>query len=82
MTLGPLTVRFLDTEVTNYERDLLIRTASERTTGSEYFTFNVFNVRLDVDNQQVTVEDALDANVEETSPLSDFLSALTSMNPR
>lgn len=80
MSLGSLTLRFLAEEATQYERDRLLRVANERTAGVEYFTFNVFNVRLDFDAEQVTVEDELDPESEETSPISDFLAALTAMD--
>jgi hypothetical protein len=82
VTIGPLTARFLDAEVTEYERSILIRAAGERSARNQYFAFNVFNVRLDFENEQATVEDELDAGVEESLPLSELISALVSMGPR
>lgn len=77
MSLGHLTLRFLHEEADSYVRRRLLDTASRRTSGSEFFTFNAFNVNMDFDNRTVTVEDEFDADSEETTAMEDFLAALS-----
>jgi hypothetical protein len=79
MTLGPLTLRFLDLEVTAFERDLMLRAARERTRGIEHFSFNIFNVLIDVDRKVVTIEDDLDSEIEEEADMDEFLAALAAI---
>lgn len=76
MSLGELTLRFLRDEADRYVREQLLAVVDRRASGVEYFTFNVFNVKMDFDDSTVTVEDDLDADCEESSPMKDFLSAL------
>jgi hypothetical protein len=80
MTLGPLALRFLDLEVTAHDRDLMLLAARERTQGIEHFSFNIFNVLIDVDRNVVTIEDDLDADSEEEVSMDEFLTTLTSMH--
>ncbi len=76
MTFGPLTQHILASEMDDFERDQLLNAASPGRQGSQYFTFNVYNVCLDFDSGQASIEDELDAAAAETVPLDEFLAAL------
>ncbi|NOY55275.1 MAG: hypothetical protein GXP34_04730 [Actinobacteria bacterium] len=56
-------------------RDLLLE-AMGRSSGTEYFTFNVFNVLIDADRGVVTVEDELDPAASCTTSRGSFVSRL------
>ncbi len=43
------------------------------TSSDHYLTFNVFNVAISHENNTVTVEDVLDADIECTTSLTDFV---------
>lgn len=70
--------RFFSEECTRYVRDLLLE-ALERTSGTEYFTFNVFNVLIDADRGVVTVEDELDPSASCTTSRESFKSRLEAL---
>lgn len=76
MSIGYLTLRFLREEADGYVRRRLLEAANRRTSGSEYFTFNAFNVNMNFDEKIVTVEDEFDADSEETIAIEEFLAAL------
>lgn len=78
MTMDRLLDEFLKYEVDDYIRTQLQEAAANLTTGSRYFTYNAFNVRLDADSGTATVEDELDVNREVTLGLDTFLLLLES----
>ena len=78
MTTDRLLEEFLKYEVDDYIRTQLRDAAASLITGSRYFTYNAFNVRLDVDSGTATVEDELDVNREVTLGLDAFLLLLGS----
>lgn len=41
--------------------------------GERYFTFNRFNVRLDLDAGVATIEDELDPDIELVLPMGEFM---------
>jgi hypothetical protein len=70
--MGEVADRFFTEEANEHVRRMLADEIQSRTTGSRYFTFNVFNVRIDVDRNVATIEDELDPASEESIPLADF----------
>ena len=64
--------RFFAEEANDYVRGVLDRELSSRTSGSHYFTFNVFNVRLNFDHGLATIEDELDAGSSESLSLDEL----------
>jgi hypothetical protein len=76
MSFGELTRRFLRDEANGYVRERLLAVVDHRASGVEHLTFNVFNVNMDFDSGTVTIEDELDADVEESVPMREFLAAL------
>jgi len=66
----------LEQEMTAYERGEILQAVRQRPSGRHYLTFNVFNVLMDFDSSTATVEDELDADVAESLPLDEFLSAI------
>ncbi len=76
MTSQSLVDRFFEQDCTAYVRGLLQAAVSKPTGGSEYFTFDIYNVLVDRDNGSVTLEDELEANVSETVSIQDFSSRL------
>ena len=73
MIMDRLLEEFLKYEADAYVRAQLLDAAAGLTSGSRYFTYNAFNVRLDADSSTATVEDELDVNREVTLGLGDFL---------
>lgn len=73
MSQGPLIARFFDDEVDEHVIALILGAARTRTAGLEYFTFNVFNVRLDFDTRVATVEDELNPTSDESMALEAFI---------
>ncbi len=69
---------FLKCEVDDYIRTQLRDAAANLTTGSRYFTYNAFNVRLDADSGTATIEDELVVDREATLGLNAFLLLLAS----
>jgi hypothetical protein len=73
---------FLREEATEHVRQLLLRHLSEcktgAATGKRTFEFNRYNVTIDVDGKQVTLEDDLDVGPSGRAswPLEEFVSAL------
>jgi hypothetical protein len=55
--------------LTDHVTDVVRRELETRTSGSRYFTFNAFNLRLDFDANTATIEDELEPASEETVPL-------------
>jgi hypothetical protein len=51
----------------------VLRESAQEQSGHRYFTFNRFNVRLDLDAGVVTIEDELDPDVELALPLDEFM---------
>lgn len=76
MAFGPFTRFVLAQAADDQDRRVLLEAAARRTSGVDYRTFNVYNVRLDFDRGEATVEDVLDASVVEVSPLGEFLAAV------
>ena len=68
--------RFFNQEANAHVRRVLADEIQARSTGSRYFTFNVFNVRIDVDRNVVTIEDELDPALEESVSLEEFSARL------
>lgn len=69
-----LVERFFNEEASPYVRDRVRQAASDRTSGVAYLTFNVLHVRLDFDRGLAIIEDELDPESEESTPLAEFLS--------
>lgn len=75
MTYPPIE-DFLVHEADDFVRSALLIAIDEMDSGRRYFTFNTFNVLLDVDGQWVTVEDELDVKRSETMSLIAFAELL------
>ncbi len=71
MTAGLLD-EFLAEECTPHVVQLL-REAAQVESGERYFTFNRFNVRLDLDAGIATIEDELDPDLEADLPIDEFV---------
>jgi hypothetical protein len=69
--------RFFEVEVDEHMRRVLVEELRSRTTGSRYFTFNIFNVQMDFDDGMATIEDELDAANPASLPLDEFHRRLT-----
>jgi hypothetical protein len=69
---APLLDEFLAEECTPHVVGVL-RDAVRARSGKRYFTFNRFNVRLDLDGGTATIEDELDPDVELTLALDEFM---------
>jgi hypothetical protein len=65
MIPGPLMSRFFAEDASEYVTRLLLDLLRRKTSGVEYLTFNIFNVRLDFETRMATIEDELDATSEE-----------------
>ena len=63
---------FLVEECTPHVVDVL-SDAAEGQSGERYFTFNRFNVRLDLDAGVATIEDELDPDIELALPVDEFM---------
>ena len=74
--MGEVVDRFFTDEADEHVRRVLADEIQTRSAGSRYFTFNVFNVRIDVDRSVVTIEDELDPAREESVPLEEFSARL------
>jgi len=74
--MGEVADRFFTNEANEHVRRVLADEIRSRTAGSRYFTFNVFNVHIDVDRNVATIEDELDPASEESVPLEDFVARL------
>lgn len=72
----PVLAEFLAYEADAGVRSELVAALAELATGRRYFTYNAFNVLLDVDAEVVTVEDELDVTRSDTLPLEEFRSLL------
>lgn len=68
--------QFFAEECDEHVRELLLREAERRQHGSRYFTFNRFNVRLDIDSASALIEDELDASASTTVSLGEFVERL------
>jgi hypothetical protein len=77
--VADLVARFFAEDADEQTKRVLDDELRSRTSGSRYFTFNVFNVRLDFDEQVATIEDELDAQSAESLPLDDFRKAVESV---
>lgn len=73
MTMDQTLEEFLRYEVDDCVRSQLLDAAANLTTGSRYFTYNAFNVRLDADSGTATVEDELSVDRGVTFGLEDLL---------
>jgi hypothetical protein len=73
--------RFFREECNDYVRELLLEEIRTRSEGRRRFTFNVFNVLLDVDSGMVTVEDVLEPDADQSVPLSEFHARLLGYRP-
>jgi hypothetical protein len=69
--------RFLAEEVDDHVKDVLGRELQSRESGSRYFTFNVFNVRLDFNADTATIDDELEPSSVESVPLAVLRKRLT-----
>ena len=78
--MTPLLEEFLAEECTDDVVGLL-RDEAKASGGEKYFTFNRFNVRLDLDEGMATIEDELDPDAEVSLPLAEFLDSLPSQAP-
>jgi hypothetical protein len=74
--MGEVADRFFDEEANEHVRRVLTDEIGSRTAGSRYFTFNIFNVRIDVDAGVVTIEDELDPTCDESVSLEEFAARL------
>lgn len=63
---------FLRLEANEYVRKQLLEVISTLTIGERYFTYNVFNVRIDARSGTVTIEDELDVDRQEIMDLAAF----------
>jgi len=70
--VADLVDRFFAEEADDHVKSMLGRELRSRQSGSRYFTFNVFNVRLDFNKRVATVEDELDPPSSESLSLDDF----------
>jgi hypothetical protein len=71
-----LVEEFFAEECNEYVRGVLLDEASRRTSGSRYFTFNRFNVRLNFDSASAVIDDELNPPLEEAISLPEFLARL------
>jgi len=71
MNVSPLD-EFLTGELNDFIRTQLLATIEQLQTGQRYFTYNTFNVLLDVESGTATVEDELDVDRQSTVALDDF----------
>lgn len=78
MTPGLLLQRFITEEASLELADMILGILCQRTSGVEYLTFNVFNLRLDFDMQTALIEDELDPDAEEGLSLDSLKAALES----
>ena len=76
LAVESLVEQFFAEEADDYVKEVLRAELRSRLSGSRYFTFNVFNVRLDFDAETATVEDELESGREESVPLADFRARL------
>lgn len=67
---------FLASDATPHVRKLLLSETAGRSSGIREYTFNVFNVTVDVGRAHVTIDDDLDTARTFTLPLAEFLRAL------
>lgn len=67
--------QFFAEEADDHVKDVLRGELRSRLSGSRYFTFNVFNVRLDFDADTATVEDELNSAREEPVSLAEVSGA-------
>jgi hypothetical protein len=70
--VASLLEEFLSEEANDYVVATL-REAANQTHGKRDFTFNRFNVRLDLEERTATIEDELDSEAELTIDLDDLL---------
>jgi hypothetical protein len=73
--MGEILDQFLSHDADEHVRRVLADEIKTRAAGSRNFTFNVFNVRIDVEHGVVTIEDELDPSREESVPLDEFADA-------
>lgn len=73
--------QFFAEEADDHIKDVLRGELRSRLSGSRYFTFNVFNVRLDFDADTATVEDELNSAREEPVSLAEVSGAARSLCP-
>ncbi|MFL5931019.1 MAG: hypothetical protein ACJ75P_07170 [Gaiellaceae bacterium] len=74
--MGEVADRLYQQEANDHVRRVLGDEIRSRTVGSRYFTFNVFNVPIDVNRNVVTIEDELDPALEESVSLEEFSARL------
>jgi hypothetical protein len=74
--VAELADRFFAEEADEYVQGVLDRELESRVSGSRYFTFNVFNVRLDFDEGVATIEDELDPASSESLSLEELRTRL------
>ena len=67
---------FLEHDADTPTRELLLETLRDLKVGRKYLVFNAFNVLLDLESGQATVEDALEADRQESMPLTAFAQEL------
>lgn len=78
MTEPTLLHRFVREECTTGVIALLRRELGEATRRWHEFNFNVFDVEIDVDANEVVISDVLEASSEQRLRLDEFLAALDS----
>lgn len=64
--------RFAAEELNDYVRGVLSAELKTRKTGRRRFTFNVFDVVLDMDSRTATIDDVLEADSTQSVPLVQF----------
>jgi hypothetical protein len=74
--VADLADRFFADETDEYVKGLLDIALSTSTSGTRYFEFNVFNVRLDFDAGVATIEDVLDPTRSESLSLVELRTRL------
>jgi hypothetical protein len=75
--MGPdLVERFFTEEYNDYVKQRLLEALQHQHGGVKRFTFNVFNIVLNMANGTVTIEDALEADSDHSMPLADFRARL------
>lgn len=71
-----LSDEFFAEECDDHVRAVLLNERSRRESGSRYFTFNRFNVKLDFDSATAIIEDELDPASNEAMGLPEFFARL------
>lgn len=64
--------RFFQEDCDAHTRRVLLAAISSVACGAAYFTFDIFNVLIDHDRNVVTVEDELEAGLQQSVPLPLF----------